>query len=337
MLLADHTTLKLGGPASDFVVASTEPELIEHVTAADGDGTSVLVLGGGSNLVVADEGFDGRVVRVDTRGLSFEPDAENPRRVIVRAAAGESWDRVVAESIERGLAGIESLSGIPGLVGASPIQNIGAYGAELSDVVAAVRAYDRRARALVTLDANACGFGYRASAFKGRRRHLVLGVEISLMQSANSAPVGYVELASMLGVDLGDAAPLKDVRAAVLELRAAKGMVVDPTDPDSISAGSFFTNPIVSAGDLPEGAPAWPTADGRVKTSAAWLIERAGFSRGYGDGRVGLSTKHTLALVNRGGASSSELIALARIIRDGVRHAFGIDLEVEPVLVGLQL
>ncbi|MGH8888955.1 MAG: UDP-N-acetylmuramate dehydrogenase [Acidothermaceae bacterium] len=335
--LADHTTLRLGGPASDFVVARTERELIDAVTTADAAGTSLLVLGGGSNLVVADEGFAGTVVRVATRGLSFEPDDENPGRFVVRAAAGEIWDQVVAAAIERGLAGIESLSGIPGLVGATPIQNVGAYGTELSDVVTAVRVFDRVQCALVTLDATACGFGYRTSALKGHDRYVVLEVEISLTASANSSPVRYVELARRLGVELGATAPVHDVRAEVLELRAAKGMLVDPADLDSVSAGSFFTNPILEPSEVPEGAPAWPTPDGRVKTSAAWLIERAGFTRGHNAGTVGLSSKHTLALVNRGGASSSELIALARTIRDGVHDTFGISLDVEPVLVGLRL
>ena len=337
VLLADHTTLRLGGPASDFVVARSESHLIGAVTEADVAGTPALVLGGGSNVVVADEGVAGTVVRVATTGLAFEPDDENPGRVIVHAAAGEIWDHVVAESIERGLVGIESLSGIPGLVGATPIQNVGAYGTELSDVVTAVRAFDRVERASVTLDATARGFGYRTSALKGHDRYVVLGIEISLTQSANSSPVRYAELARTLGIELGGTAGVADVRSAVLELRAAKGMLLDPADPDSVSAGSFFTNPIISAAVLPEGAPAWPTPDGRVKTSAAWLIEHAGFSRGYHIGAVGLSTKHTLALVNRGDASSSELIALARTIRDGVHQVFAISLDVEPVLVGLSL
>lgn len=337
VVLADYTTLHLGGPASDFVVARSESELIEAVSAADTAGTPLLVLSGGSNLVVADEGFAGTVVQVATNGLSFKPDDEKPGRVIVRAAAGEVWDHVVSESIERGLAGIESLSGIPGLVGATPIQNVGAYGTELSDVVTAVGAFDRVERAHVTLDAAACGFGYRTSALKGHDRYLVLNLEISLTQSAVSAPVRYAELARTLGVELGETASARAVREAVLKLRAAKGMLVDAADPDSVSAGSFFTNPIVAADELPDGAPAWPTTDGRVKTSAAWLIERAGFSRGYRLGAVGVSTKHTLALVNCGDASSSELVVLARTIRDRVRDEFGISLEPEPVLVGLRM
>jgi UDP-N-acetylmuramate dehydrogenase len=337
VMLADYTTLRLGGPSSDFVLAHSDSELIETVTAADAAGTPLLVLGGGSNLVVADEGFAGTVVRVATQGLSFEPDDEKPAHVVVRAAAGENWDHVAGETVARGLAGVETLSGIPGLVGATPIQNVGAYGTELSDVVTTVRAFDRAERAQVTLDAAACGFGYRTSALKGHDRYLVLGIEISLTQSATSAPVRYAELARKLGVELGATASARDVRDAVLELRAAKGMLVDPADPDSVSAGSFFTNPVVDATQLPDGAPAWPMPDGRVKTSAAWLIERAGFSRGFGVGAVGLSTKHTLALVNRGGASASELIALARTVRDGVRDRFGISLDVEPVLVGLSL
>jgi len=333
-LLADHTTLRLGGPATGFVVARTEADLIDAVAAADAQDTSVLVLGGGSNLVVADAGFDGTAIRVATSGIAFDRVGD---RVVVRVAAGEPWDGIVAACLAEGLAGIECLSGIPGLAGATPIQNVGAYGTEISDVVVGVRVFDRATGAQLRLDVSACGFGYRTSSLKGHDRYLVLGVEISLTRSVNSGPVHYAQLAGELGIDVGATAAIRDVRAAVLELRARKGMLLDPADPDSVSAGSFFTNPILDTADVPPGAPAWPAGDGRVKTSAAWLIEHAGFSRGYRRGPVGLSTKHTLALVNHGGASTSDLLLLARVIRDGVRDTFGVTLEVEPALVGVSL
>ena len=336
ILLADHTTLRLGGPARDFRVAATESELIEAVAAADHAGTPVLVLGGGSNMVVSDDGFDGLVVQVAHRGLEFFRDGE---RTAVRAAAGEPWDAVVAASLAEGLAGLECLSGIPGLAGATPLQNVGAYGVELADVVVGVRAFDRVERASVLLEPADCGFGYRTSALRCGGRYLVLGIELALMREAVCAPIRYAELARALGVSVGERAPTVQVRSTVLQLRAAKGMLLDPADPDSVSAGSFFTNPILAAAQLPAGAPRWPAGDGLVKTSAAWLIEQAGFCRGYafGDGRVGLSGKHALAIVNRGDASTSDLIAFARAVRDGVRDRFGVTLQPEPTLVGVTL
>jgi UDP-N-acetylmuramate dehydrogenase len=333
-LLADHTTIRLGGPASQLVWADDEASLIDVVTTADTSGTPLLVLGGGSNLVVADAGFDGVVVRVAHRGIRFEPDGA---RVRLRVASGEVWDDVVLASLSNGLAGLECLSGIPGLTGATPIQNVGAYGAEISSVVTGVRAFDREARKVVDLSNTQCHFGYRTSAFKHAARYVILDVEISLGASAKSAAIRYAELAKALDIQLGDSAPTVDVRAAVLQLRAAKGMLVDANDPDSVSVGSFFTNPVLPAAEIPLNAPSWPAVDGHVKTSAAWLIEQAGFGRGYGVGRVGLSAKHTLALVNRGGASTSELIDFARVIRNGVRDRFGITLDVEPALVGVTM
>jgi UDP-N-acetylmuramate dehydrogenase len=334
VVLADYTTIRLGGSAADLVWASTEAELVECVTQADADRTPVLVLGGGSNLVVADAGFDGVVVRVAHTGIRFEPDGD---RVVVRVEAGESWDDVVVASLARGLAGIECLSGIPGLAGATPIQNVGAYGAEISHVVTAVRAFDRVEKRELVLSPADCRFGYRTSALKHRDRYLVVGVDLVLTESRMSAPVGYQQLADALGVELGGRAPAVDVRAAVLVLRAAKGMLIDPADPESVSAGSFFTNPVLAASAIPDGAPQWPAPDRLVKTSAAWLIEQAGFGRGFGHGRVGLSRKHTLALVNRGGATTAELILFAAYIRDGVRERFGVDLKVEPALIGVRL
>jgi UDP-N-acetylmuramate dehydrogenase len=335
--LAELTTLRVGGPAADFVEATTEAELIAAVSEADAAGTPVLVLGGGSNLLVADAGFDGRVVAVRTAGVSFDADACGG--AVVRVAAGESWDDLVQRAVEEGWLGIEALAGIPGQAGSTPIQNVGAYGQEVSATIASVRCWDRRTGAVHTVFAREARFGYRTSRFKQEPgRFLVLEVVFQFRLGDLGAPVGYAELADRLGVRTGERAPAAEVRAAVLELRRGKGMVLDPADHDTWSAGSFFTNPVVPAGQVPEGAPAWPQGDGDlVKTSAAWLIEHAGFGRGYGSATAALSGKHTLALTNRGGATAAELLGLAREVRDGVRDRFGIDLVNEPVLVGLDL
>jgi UDP-N-acetylmuramate dehydrogenase len=333
-LLADHTTIHLGGPAANLVWAEHASELVDVVSHADAVGTPVLILGGGSNLVIADAGFDGLVVRVAHRGVAFEQAGEH---VVMHVEAGDVWDDVVTLALAQGLAGLECLSGIPGLAGATPIQNVGAYGAEISHLVTGVRVFDRVDRRRIMLAASDCRFGYRTSALKGGSRYLVLGVDIALTRSPTSQPVRYQQLADALGVELGGRAAALDVRAAVLGLRAAKGMLIDPADPDSVSVGSFFTNPILRDAQVPAGAPRWPAGDGLVKTSAAWLIEQAGFARGYGHGPVGLSNKHTLALVNRGGATTAELIAFAAHIRDGVQAAFGVTLDVEPALVGVAL
>jgi UDP-N-acetylmuramate dehydrogenase len=362
-LLADHTTLRLGGPARDWVRAATEQELIDAVTTADASGTPVLVLAGGSNLVIADEGFDGLVVEVATSGML--PDTDDCEGVcggvMVRVAAGENWDEFVAVAVERGWVGVEALSGIPGSVGATPIQNVGAYGQEVAQTIASVRVWDRTLKGIRTFAAADCGFGYRHSRFKadlladrdergtserprsagGTGRHVVLSVDFQLRPGTLGAPIEYAELARAVGVEAGRRAPLADVRRAVLGLRAGKGMVLDPADHDTWSAGSFFTNPHLTpeqAAALPTDAPRWPQADGTVKSSAAWLIERAGFGKGYDlGGRVSLSTKHTLALTNRGSATTGELIELARAVRDGVERAFGVRLVNEPVLVGCSL
>ncbi|MBJ7358916.1 UDP-N-acetylmuramate dehydrogenase [Nocardioides sp.] len=341
-LLSEHTTLRLGGPAREWVTATTEAELVEALDTTD----PVLVVGGGSNLVVADEGFDGRVVEVATRGVTpdVEPSAEpSCGGVLVRVAAGESWDDLVALAVERGWVGVEALAGIPGRVGATPIQNVGAYGQEVSQTIASVRVWDRVLRGVRTFANADCHFGYRTSRFKADRatrgwdRHVVLDVTFQLTVGTLGAPVGYAELARVLGVEQGGRAPLAEVRRAVLDLRRGKGMVLDPDDHDTWSAGSFFTNPIVDPGAVPDGAPAWPQQDGRVKTSAAWLIEHAGFAKGHGNDRVALSGKHVLALTNRGRASTAELLALAAEVRDGVEAACGIRLVNEPVLVGCAL
>jgi UDP-N-acetylmuramate dehydrogenase len=345
--LADYTTIGLGGPARDFVPAGTEADLVAAVAAADARGEPVLILGGGSNLVVADEGFDGTVIQVVTRGRSR---GGEPGTVTV--AAGEGWDAVVAWTIAEGLAGLECLSGIPGLAGATPIQNVGAYGQDVSQTITGVRAYDRTAGQIVTIAGARCGFGYRTSRFRrSPGRFVVLDVTFQLAVQPACTPVRYPELATVLGVAPGDQVPSAEARSAVLQLRRRKGMVIDPADPDTRSVGSFFVNPVLDAAALAAvetaararwGAqtvvPRFDAGDGLVKVPAAWLIERAGFGKGYslGDG-ARISGKHTLALVNSGWASTAGLMALAREIRDGVRGTFGVSLTPEPDLVGVAL
>ncbi len=334
--LADLTTLRLGGPAAELVEAHDEESLVEAVRSADESGTPVLVVGGGSNLVVADEGYAGRVVVVRNTGLRSEGDTCGG--AYVEIGAGHDWDEVVATAVERGWVGIEALSGIPGTTGATPIQNVGAYGQEVSQTLARVKTWDRLFKGVRTFAAADCGFGYRTSRFKqDPGRHVVLSVTFQLTLGDLGAPVRYAELAGALGIGIGDRAPAADVRDAVLDLRRRKGMVLDADDHDTWSTGSFFTNPVVPAGEVPDGAPTWPQGDDLVKTSAAWLIEHAGFAKGYGNDRVRLSSKHTLALTNRGSARTSDVLELAREIRDGVRHRFGIELVNEPVLVGCSL
>jgi UDP-N-acetylmuramate dehydrogenase len=335
-LLANHTTLRVGGPVADFVVATTEAELVAAVRDADDRGQPVLVLGGGSNVLVSDSGFDGRVVAVRTAGVHSDADACGG--AVARVSAGEVWDGFVTRAVDEGWIGVEALAGIPGLVGATPIQNVGAYGQEVSQTIASVRCWDRQAGAVRTLFPRDCRFGYRTSRLKQEPdRWVVLEVVFQLRLGDLSAPIAYAELARRLDVEVGDRVPLADVRAAVLELRRGKGMVLDEVDHDTWSAGSFFTNPVLAPAEVPDGAPAWPQPDGRVKTSAAWLIEHAGFERGHGNDRAALSGKHTLALTNRGGATATDLVSLAREVRDGVRERFGIDLANEPVLVGCSL
>jgi UDP-N-acetylmuramate dehydrogenase len=340
--LSDLTTLRLGGPAARYVEATSEQALIDAVVAADRSGEPLLVLAGGSNVVVADEGFPGTVVRIATRGVAREGAA-------LEVAAVEPWDPLVTDCVVGGLAGVECLAGIPGSVGATPIQNVGAYGQEVAETISAVRVLDRADGAVHTLAPADCAFTYRSSAFKREPgRWVVLAVSFILEASERSAPIRYPELARALGVEVGARPALGEVREAVLALRRGKGMVLDPGDADTVSAGSFFTNPVLDADafaalraraaerlgrDVPP--PAWPDADGHVKTSAAWLIERAGFHRGHGDPEgIAISAKHTLALTNRGAGTTAELIALAREIAGGVQAAFGVALVPEPVLVG---
>ncbi|TCJ21352.1 UDP-N-acetylmuramate dehydrogenase [Nocardioides jejuensis] len=342
MLLRDLTTLRLGGPAASYVEAATEAELVAAVTGADASGTPVLLVAGGSNLVVADEGFPGLVIKIATRDIQAVPVDGG---VEVTVAAGEGWDDFVALAVAEGWVGIEALSGIPGAVGSTPIQNVGAYGQEVSETIARVRVWDRVLRGERTFTGAECSFGYRHSRFKADPdRHVVLNVTFRLEVGTEGAPVKYAELARTLGVEPGERAPLAAVRTTVLALRAGKGMVLDAADHDTWSAGSFFTNPFLTpeqAESLPEGAPRFPQADGTVKSSAAWLIDHAGFGKGYGadrrGGRATLSTKHTLALTNRGAATTADLLDLAREVRDGVEAKFGVRLVNEPVCVGCAL
>jgi UDP-N-acetylmuramate dehydrogenase len=340
--LADLTTLRLGGPAGRLLEASEEDEIVATVRAADAAGEPLLIMSGGSNLVVADAGFPGTVLRIVSRGVREDGDR-------LEVAAGEPWDPFVAHCVAAERAGVECLSGIPGSVGATPIQNVGAYGQEVSDTIVSVRAYDRARGHVGEIPAAECGFTYRSSAFKRTPgRWVVLAVTFALGRQPHSQPIRYAEVARALGIAEGETAPLPDVRGAVLALRRGKGMVIDPADPDSVSAGSFFTNPVLDPVEfvaLEERArtrlgdavrvPRFPQPDGRVKTSAAWLIERAGFTRGHGDpATVAISAKHTLALTNRGAGTTAQLVALAREIAAGVREAFGVELEPEPVFIG---
>jgi UDP-N-acetylmuramate dehydrogenase len=337
--LSDHTTLRVGGPARRMIITETETELIEKVRELDAAGEPLLILGGGSNLLVGDSGFDGTVIKIATRGV--DEDTAACSGAVITVAAGEPWDPLVSYALERSWSGLEAMSGIPGLVGATPIQNVGAYGAEVSELISTVRTLDRSTGQLKTLFPIECGFGYRTSRFKSDPgRFLVLSVTFQLPLGSMSQPIRYPELARALGIEVGQRAPAPEVRQAVLALRTAKGMVLAEDDHDTWSAGSFFTNPLISSAQartLPPEAPRFNQADGMIKTSAAWLIERAGFGKGYGNGAARLSRKHTLALTNRGGATAADLLSLARQIRAGVQTKFDIELVPEPVLVGCEL
>jgi len=343
--LADYTTLGLGGPAKVFLPVATEADLIEAVRAADEAREPVLLIGGGSNLVIADDGFPGTVISIATRGARYQPDGRG--RVAMTVAAGEDWDDVVAGAVARGLAGLECLSGIPGRAGATPIQNVGAYGQEVAEAITTVRAFDRLTGEIRIIPNEGCCFSYRSSLFKAGEpgRYVVLGVTFLLAQESLSMPVRYAELASELGVEMGARAGVGAVRSGVLKIRARKGMLLNPEDPDSRSAGSFFTNPVLDAEHFArlEAAAAGPVprfdaGDGRVKVPAAWLIERAGFGKGYGaPGRARVSSKHTLALINADHATTADLLALAREIRAGVYAAFAVTLAPEPTLIGVTL
>ncbi|MFG3341613.1 UDP-N-acetylmuramate dehydrogenase [Glycomyces sp. NPDC048151] len=329
--LSEYTTLRIGGPARELIEASSSEEAVGILRAAEGP---TLVLAGGSNVVIGDGGFDGTVVLL--RGEGVETVGEG----LVRVQAGHVWDEFVAWTVANGFSGVECLSGIPGSAGATPIQNVGAYGQEVANTIESVRVWDREADEVRDWSPAECGFAYRHSVFKHSDRYLVLSVDFRLEATGESQPIAYAELARRLGVDVGDRVPLSDARETVIALRRGKGMVLDEGDHDTWSAGSFFTNPIISAEDLHEVAeraggepPHWPAGDDRVKVSAAWLIGAAGFEKGHRRGPVSLSTKHTLALTNRGGASARDLLGLAAEVADGVEDAFGIRLHPEPVMV----
>jgi UDP-N-acetylmuramate dehydrogenase len=365
-LLAGYTTLGLGGPARDFVSADTEQGLIDAVRSADQAAGPVLLIGGGSNLVISDEGFPGTVIHVNTRGIAYVDAGAGA--VDVTVMAGSDWDDVVAATVAEGLAGLEPLSGIPGRAGATPIQNVGAYGREVAEVITQVRVYDRQEDQIRVIPNEFCRFSYRTSLFKsgrpeslvsrpgdrlsqaaGQPRYVVLDVTFRLARQSLSTPVKYAELASELGVGMGGQAAVGEVRAAVVKIRSRKGMVLNPGDPDTRSAGSFFTNPVITAEEFQgvEAAaaargiapvPRYPAADGLVKVPAAWLIERSGFAKGYGaPAPARVSSKHTLALVNAGEATTSDLLALAREIVSGVQSAYGVTLTPEPTLIGVTL
>jgi UDP-N-acetylmuramate dehydrogenase len=375
MLLAQLTTLRVGGPAERFVEANTVNELVDAVLDAEAHGEPWFVLGGGSNVLIGDDGVEGLVVRVATSGIERLPDVSgSPRPVRLRVQAGESWDALVEHTVRNGWGGMEALSGIPGSTGAAPIQNIGAYGQELGESLVSLEVLDVDSGEQRTVPAPELGLGYRTSAIKQGWRAIVLSVDFALERTddAVSRPIAYAQLADSLGIAVGERAPLAGVRAAVLALRASKGMVLDTHDPYSVSAGSFFTNPIVSesfARGLPPEAPRWPQqpdepalavslaasltvplghepaappepVDGTVKLSAAWLIEHAGITRGFalpGSG-ASVSQKHTLALTNASGhASAADVAELARYIQIRVMSQFGVTLHPEPVFVGIAL
>jgi UDP-N-acetylmuramate dehydrogenase len=391
---SDLTTLQVGGPIAHLVTATTQRDLVDLVTEAQHEGGRWMVVGGGSNLLVGEEGFDGTVIRVATKGIEVLPAPADAADAVVRlrVQAGENWDDLVAWTVEHGYAGLEALSGIPGSVGASPVQNIGAYGQELAAALVGIEFLAEGDDEPHVMTAEELELGYRTSVLKQGLRGVVVSVDLVLHDTAAEravlgealgTPIAYRQLADALGVQLGDRVPVAAVREAVLALRAGKGMVLDPADPDSVSAGSFFTNPIVTervARTLPADAPRWyvepdepdevtplatlasespldaflahqasleqaqsstdaAPAEPLVKLSAAWLIEHSGVRRGFAlpGSRAGISTKHTLALTNRGGATAEEIAQLARFVRSRVQSEFGIVLHPEPVLVGIEL
>jgi UDP-N-acetylmuramate dehydrogenase len=333
--LADLTTLGVGGPIERLLEVTTREELVAAVRDADDAQRPLLVVGGGSNLIGADDGWPGDVVLVRTRGVR---PTGCPGEIEVEA--GEPWDDLVAHTVAADLAGIEALSGIPGSTGATPVQNVGAYGQEVAQTITAVRVWERAARTERVLDPAELAFAYRDSRLKRQPgAFVVLSVTFALRADAGSSmPVRYAELARSLGVELGETAPLADVRAAVLDLRRSKGMVWDPADPDTRSAGSFFTNPIVPVGAAVDGCPSWPAgigADGaeQVKLSAAWLVQHSGYGRGTRVGRVGTSSRHSLALTTEPGATAAELMAFAERVIGAVRATYGVTLVPEPTAV----
>jgi UDP-N-acetylmuramate dehydrogenase len=337
-LLAELTTLRLGGPVTRLVTASSSDELVDAVRSCDAADESMLIVGGGSNLVAADDGWPGTAVLVRTSGIDWT-EVDGGRSIAVTVQAGVNWDSFVAISIREGWSGLAAMSGIPGLTGATPVQNVGAYGSEVADVITALTVLDRTTGEVGAWPPQRCGFGFRTSAFKHTDRYVVLDVTFTLRRSPDAVPVRYLEVARQLGVEPGAIASSQQVRDVVLGLRRSKGMLLDPDDHDTWSVGSFFVNPFVALDAAPPGCPQW-RVDEQLKLSAAWLIENAGFSKGYGllrgRGTVAVSTKHSLALTNRGGATTAELLDLAGEIRTGVEATFGIRLGPEARLAGVE-
>jgi len=335
--LSKYTSFRVGGPATKIVQVSTEAEIIAAIEEA-GD-SPILIMGGGTNVLIADKGFEGTVIRISNNSVQAEVDACSGATLTI--GAGEDWDTFVQTTIDRGFAGLETLSGIPGTVGAAPIQNIGAYGHEVSEFITRVRTYDRQEKALKTFTNTECEFSYRNSYFKSHPgRYVIIEVQFQIRRGEFSDPITYIELSKKLGIEPGEKAPVVATRAAVLELRASKGMLLKNDDHDSWSAGSFFTNPIISqqAADLlPNAAPKWPLNDGRVKVSAAWLIENSGIHKGDELGGARISTKHVLALSNSGNATAADIAELAKRARNQVKEVFGITLEAEVNLIGVEI
>jgi UDP-N-acetylmuramate dehydrogenase len=337
--LAPYTTFQIGGPARWFVEAASEDDIAAGVTFASERKLPLFILGGGSNLLVSDAGFPGLVLRIALRGIAS---TQENGRLTVSAAAGEDWDGLVAYAVAANAAGVECLSGIPGTVGGTPVQNVGAYGQEVSQTIVTVRAFDRKALRFIDLAATDCGFSYRRSIFNctQRERYVVSRVDYALRKDA-PASIVYADLARYFASRNGAAPTLEEVRNAVRSIRAQKGMLLVPGDADCRSAGSFFKNPVIPVAVLDSlsqelgvekrSIPAYPAQDGEVKLSAAWLIERAGYQKGFALGNAGISSRHTLALINRGGASAAEVVALRDKVTDTIASRFGIRLEPEPV------
>ena len=337
--LSDYTSFRVGGPAQEIINATNESEIISAVQAADDAGKPILILGSGTNVLVSDEGFMGVVIHVSSAAVEAEVDACSGATLTI--GAGEEWDSFVATTIARGYAGLETLSGIPGTVGAAPIQNIGAYGHEVSEFITRVRTYDRKEKIVKTFTNGECNFTYRSSRFKVERdRYVILDVGFQLRRGEFTTPILYGELAAALGIEVGAKASVVETREVTLKLRERKGMLLDPTDHDSWSAGSFFTNPIISAEEaakLPTDAPKWIQPDGRVKTSAAWLMDHSGVHKGDAHSGARISSKHVLALTNSGNATAADIAALASEAQAKVMNVFGISLEPEVNLVGITL
>jgi len=339
--LAPYTTLKVGGLARYFIEASTEADILEAMAYAREHSLEVFVLGGGSNLVISDSGWPGLVLKISIAGIST---AEQDGKVLFTAGAGENWDDLVAYSVEQNCAGIECMSGIPGTVGGTPVQNVGAYGQEVAETITIVRVLDTAANEIGEMSNRECGFYYRTSIFNSSQKGRYIVTQVSYALSPGGAPrVEYSDLKRYF--ESANAAPnLPRVRAAVRSIRASKAMLITPDDEDSRSAGSFFKNPILTMAEydriasLPlcreQKPPKYPAEEGYVKISAAWLVERAGFHKGYGEGRVGISRKHSLAIVNRGGALAAEIVQLKNKVQESVFQAFGVRLHPEPVFVG---